>query len=119
MKYDILCSKIIKMDPKIRLASVFDNKSEKIVEVIQKNTAMHVPERITKEMAKQALVRWKSRITMKEWIGPAKFAMAEYAKVKRFTFYLNQSHLLLISTEVDIDNDFLIDNILQYCDIKR
>lgn len=80
---------------------------------------MHVPERITQEMVKQALLRWESRTTMKEWVGEAKFAMAEYGKVKRFTFYLNQSDLLLVSTEIDMSNDILINKVLQYCDIER
>ena len=119
MDYDLLCSKIIKIDPKVRLSSVYNDKSEKIAEGIQGNISMHMPERITQETVKQALLRWKSRITMKEWIGSAKFAMAEYVKVKRFTFYLNQNDLLLISTEIDMNNDVLINKVLQDCDIEK
>ena len=114
MDYNQLCSKIIKIDPKIRLSSVYNHKLEKLAEEIQQNIFMHVPERITQETVKQALLRWESRSTMKEWIGTAKFAMAEYGKVKRFTFYLNHGDLLLISTEIDMNNDVLINKVLQY-----
>jgi len=48
---------------------------------------------------------------MEEWIGKTKYAMAEYGKVKRFTFYLNENELLLVSTEPNVDNEFIIQSI--------
>jgi hypothetical protein len=38
--------------------------------------------------------------------------MAEYEKIKRITFPLEQSHLLLVTTEVDADHDKIIRDIL-------
>ena len=48
---------------------------------------------------------------MEEWIGKAKYAMAEYEKVKRLTFYFNENELLLVSTEPDADHESVIKNI--------
>ena len=59
----------------------------------------------------QNYIRSKSRKTMEEWIGKTKYAMAEYEKVKRFTFYFNEDELLLVSTEPNVDNEFIITGI--------
>jgi len=71
----------------------------------------HIAEKITINSVNQALLRWKSRKTMEEWVGKTKYAMAEYEKVKRFTFYFNENELLLISTEPNVDNEFIIKSI--------
>ena len=68
-------------------------------------------EKVTKNSVNQALLRWKSRKTMEEWIGKAKYAMAEYEKIKRLTFYFNENELLLVSTEPDADHELIIKNI--------
>jgi hypothetical protein len=41
-----------------------------------------------------------------------KYAMAEYEKVKRITFPLENYHLLLMTTEIEADHVKIIDNVL-------
>jgi hypothetical protein len=69
------------------------------------------PESITKLSVEQSFLRWRTRIEMEEWIGMPKYALAEYDKIKRFTFHVDDETLLLVSTELEISNDFLIENI--------
>jgi len=71
----------------------------------------HLPEKVTMNSVNQALLRWKSRKTTEEWIGKAKYAMAEYEKIKRLTFYFNENELLLVSLETDTDHEIIIKNI--------
>jgi len=78
---------------------------------MKKGLDSHLAEKITVNSVNQALLRWKSRKTMEEWVGKTKYAMAEYEKVKRFTFYFNENELLLISTEPNVDNEFIIKSI--------
>ncbi len=108
MDYEKLCSQILKLDPKIRLAAVYNTWAEHIAGGPQKGMEAHLPKKVTQEAVNQAILRWKTRQKMDEWVGKAKYAMAEYEKVKRITFYLNDNDLLLITTEPDADHLFII-----------
>ncbi len=111
MDYEKLCSQIFEIDPKIRFVAVYDFWAERIAGGMREGLDSHLEEKITVNSVNQALLRWKSRKTMEEWIGKTKYAMAEYEKVKRFTFYFNEDELLLISTEPNVDNEFIIKSI--------
>jgi len=111
MDYEKLCSQIFEIDSKIRFASVYDFWAERIAGGMREGLESHLPEKITVNSVNQALLRWKSRKTTEEWIGKTKYAMAEYEKIKRFTFYFNENELLLVSTEPNVDNESIISNI--------
>ena len=111
MDYEKLCSQIFEVDPKIRFAAVYNFWSECLAGGMKKGLDNLLSEKVTKNSINQALLRWKSRKTTEEWIGKAKYAMAEYEKIKRLTFYFNENELLLVSTEPDADHELIIKNI--------
>ncbi len=111
MDYDKLCSQIFEFDPKIRFVAVYDFWAECLAGGMRKDVDNLLPERVTKNLINQALLRWKSRKTTEEWVGKAKYAMAEYEKLKRITFYFNENELLVLSTEADADHELIIKNI--------
>ena len=61
---------------------------------------------------KHILDAWFTRNQFFESIGNGKYAMAEYDRVKRFTFPLNNNHFLYITTEPKIDSSSFINNVL-------
>ena len=62
----------------------------------------------------QALARWALRNALSPKVGKGRYAMAEYEKVKRITIPLDDnSHLLLVTTEVNADHDIIIDKVLK------
>jgi len=111
LDYEKLCSQIFEADPKIRFAAVYDYWAERVAGGMREGLDNQLPENVTTNSINQALLRWKSRKTAEEWIGKAKYAMSEYEKIKRFTFYLNEDELLLVSTETDADTELIIQNI--------
>jgi len=111
MNYEKLCSQIFEIDSKIRYVAVYDFWAERIAGGMRDSLESHLPEKITVNSINQALLRWKSRKTAEEWIGKTKYAMAEYEKIKRFTFYFNENEMLLVSTETNVDNEFIIKSI--------
>ena len=111
MDYEKLCSEIFKIDPEIRYVAVYDFWAECIAGGMRDGLNSLLPEKITINSINQALLRWKSRKTTEEWIGKSKYAMAEYEKIKRFTFYFNENEMLLVSTEPNVDNEFIIKSI--------
>ncbi len=111
MDHEKLCSQIFELDPKIRFAAVYNFWAECIAGGMKKDLDSNLPEKVTQNSINQALLRWKSRKTTEEWIGKAKYAMAEYEKLKRLTFYFNENELLLVSTEPDADHEIIIKKI--------
>jgi hypothetical protein len=67
----------------------------------------------TKRSNLQALARWALRNALSPKVGKGKYAMAEYEKVKRITIPLENSHLLLVTTEVNADHSRIIDQVLK------
>jgi len=111
MDYEKLCAKIFQIDPKIRYAAVYNFWAERMAGGMRDGLKSHLSEKLTINSVNQALLRWKSRKTTEEWIGKTKYAMAEYEKIKRFTFYFNENELLLVSTEPDVNHEFIIRSI--------
>ena len=75
-------------------------------------------ENLLSEHAENELVNiytldWKARKDMSKWLGKTKYTLVEYDKVKRFSFYLGENHLLLVSTESDCDTDVVVDEVIK------
>jgi hypothetical protein len=111
MEYEKLCSDVLDIDKKIRFAAIYNSKIEQIAGGMRRGVENLTPESITKLSVEQSFMRWHTRLEMNEWIGMPKYALAEYDKIKRFTFHINHEKLLLISTELNISNDFLIEKV--------
>lgn len=108
MEYENLCKQIFDIDKKIRFAAVYSEKTGKIAGGMRDGIKTLTPEPVTTLSVEQSFMRWQTRLEMNEWIGMPKYALAEYDKIKRFTFHIDDKKLLLVSTELDISNDFLI-----------
>ena len=112
MDYENLCSKILQISSKIRFVGIFDQWAEKKATTMQPGLKMYIPEHVTLEAVNHAIQIWKIRQKLERWVGTPKYAMAEYDKIKRFTFYLNKNELLLVTTEIDVDDHMVVDNML-------
>ncbi|QLH04422.1 hypothetical protein C5F49_03150 [Nitrosopumilus oxyclinae] len=113
MNYEKLCETIFGLDKQIRFVAVYSKNYEKIAGGMREGTKTLSPESITRLSVEQAFDRWTTRLQMGEYIGAPKYALAEYEKLKRFTFHVGGNALLLISTELGISNDLLIENVLK------
>lgn len=113
MEYEQLCKTIFDIDKQIRFAAVYNSNIEKMAGGTRKGVKTLMPESITKLSVEQSFIRWHTRVMMEDWIGPPKYALAEYEKIKRFTFYLEKDKILLVSTELEADSNLIIDRIRQ------
>jgi hypothetical protein len=113
MDYAKLCQNILNSDPKIRFAGVCDDTGEiKYGGQREGVKNLLMPEE-TKKSNLQALARWGLRNSLASRVGKGRYAMAEYEKIKRITFPLENDHLLLVTTEVDGDHNNIIDKVLK------
>ena len=113
MDYQKFCSQILDLDPKIRFATVFDEWSVKVGGGMREGVESLLSERASKELVNLATLDWKSRKDMFRWLGKTKYTLAEYDVIKRFSFYLGDDYLLLVSAEKDCDTDMIVDNVIK------
>jgi hypothetical protein len=115
MDYGRLCREILSIDPKIRYAGVCDKSGETKYGGQREGVKNLFSSEETKKSNLQALARWALRNTLSPKIGKGRYAMAEYEKVKRITIPLEDNdHLVLITTEVDLNHDKIIDHVMKF-----
>ncbi len=66
-----------------------------------------------KELINLSIIEWEARKDSAKMLGKTKYTLAEYDKIKRFSFYLGNEHLLLLSTEKEADTDTVVDEIIK------
>lgn len=115
MDYGRLCREILSVDPKIRYAGICDATGETKYGGQREGVNNLLSSDETKKANLQALARWALRNTLSPKIGKGRYAMAEYEKVKRITIPLEDNdHLVLITTEVDVNHDRIIDHVMKF-----
>ena len=114
MDYERICKEILDLDPKIRYVGVCDDTGGTKYGGQREGVKNLLSPEETKKSNLQALARWFLRNTLSSKVGKGRYAMAEYEKVKRITIPLkDNSHLLLITTEVNADHDRIINKVLR------
>jgi hypothetical protein len=112
MDFDRLCKDIIGLDPKIRFAGVCDD----VGEIVYGGQREGITDLLSKEESRrsnlQAIARWALRSSLSPKIGRGRYAITEYEKIKRITFPIDESNLLLVTTEVDANHNKIIRDIL-------
>ena len=113
MDYEDFCHEILKIDPGIRFAGMGDANGEIRYGGERPGiTRLFTPEE-TKRSLLQAIDRWNQRNELSDRIGKGKYSMAEYERLKRITVPIDETHLLLVSTEPSTDHVKVIDRILR------
>jgi hypothetical protein len=113
MDHDKLCKDILNLAPDIRFAGICDDTGEIKYGGQREGVTNLLSSDETKRSNLQALARWGLRNSLAPKIGSGRYAMAEYEKIKRITFPLENHHLLLITTEVNADHNKIIGSVLQ------
>ena len=114
MDYGKLCNEILMIDPKIRYAGICNDTGETKYGGQREGVKNLLSPEEIKRSNLQALARWALRNSLSPKVGKGKYAMAEYEKVKRITIPLaDKSHLLLVTTEVNVDHIRIIEQVLK------
>ena len=113
MDFEKLYSDILNLDSSIRYAAIQNNTGVKIAGGFRSNVSPILSDEELQMMHYYASQRWQTRKNIEHKIGPAKYALAEYDKIKRITFPVDEKHLLMITTEIDADHTSIIKKILK------
>ncbi len=101
---------VLKLDQKIRYVAIYDGEYHaKFRDGIQG----YFKEDEIKSSLSEAQNRWAFRKKLSIKIGAPRFAMAQYTKVNRITFPLGNDAVILVTTELGIDIEKLVDRIIE------
>ena len=113
MDFEKLYSDILNLDSTIRYAAIQNNTGVKIAGGFRSEVSPFLSDEELQMMHYYASQRWQTRKNIEHKIGPAKYALAEYDKIKRITFPVDEKHLLMITTEIDADHTVIIKKTLE------
>ena len=101
------------IDTTIRYAAIQNNDGEKICGGFRDNVNPILSEEELRMMHYYASQRWQTRKNIQHKIGNTKYAMAEYDKLKRISFPINEKYLLMLATEINTDHTKVINKVLE------
>jgi len=113
LDYEKFCSQILDTDPKIRFATVYDEWAVHVAGGMREGLENFLSQHAENELVNLSILDWKARKDMSKQLGKTKYTLAEYDKVKRFSFYLGDDYLLLVSAEKDHDTNVVVDEVIQ------
>jgi hypothetical protein len=118
MDYRKICSMILGLEPQIRAVLVYHFNGELLGGGMRDGVESYLPpEEITRSTL-STILRWKTRELLYPFLGNGRYSITEYEKIKRITFPLNESVLLIVATEVEVNHDAIINKILQLIGLK-
>ena len=113
MDYEKFCSQILESESKIRFVTVYDEWATRVGGGMRQGIENLLSERAENELVNLSILDWKARKDISKWLGKTKYTLAEFDKVKRFSFYLGDDFLLLVSAEKDVDTTVLVDQVIK------
>ena len=113
MNYSNLCSIILGLEPQIRGALVYHLSGELLGGGMRDDVVSYLPKEEITRTTINSILRWKSREQLYPFLGKGRYSFTEFEKIKRITFPLTESIFLIVSTEVEVNHDPVIQKILQ------
>lgn len=118
LNYSKLCSIILGIEPQIRAAFVYHFNGQLLGGGMRDGIKSYLPpEEITRSTL-NTILSWKTRELHSPFLGAGKYSLTEYEKIKRITFPLSSSVLLIVGTEIEVDHNAIIKKILQIIETK-
>lgn len=113
MNFAKLYGEVLTIDSNIRYAAIQNSVGEKIHGGFREGINPILNDDELKMMHYYASQRWQTRKNIEHKLGNTKYAMAEYDKLKRISFPIDEKHLLMITTEINSNHTVIIQNILK------
>ena len=107
MEYEKICSEILECDKKIRYVGIYD--FGELYDKMRPGLKSHLTKEETEMALSQAVYRWSTRKKTSDKIGKPIFALAKYEKIYRITIPIGGAGLILISTELNVDVNNVVD----------
>ena len=118
-EFNKLIKSILSIDYGVRYVIIIDSQGQ-VVSGGQREGNQNYLDPLDQQLSiKHALESWRLRIQFADKIGQAKFALAVYEKLRRYTVPIDQNHLLYITTEPDISYHSFMEDVLNLVEIHK
>ena len=118
-EFNKLIKSILSLDSGVRYVIIIDSQGQ-VVSGGQREGNQNYLDPLDQQLSiKHALESWRLRIQFADKIGPAKFALAVYEKLRRYTVPIDQNHLLYITTEPDISYHTFMQDVLNLVETHK
>ena len=119
MDFEKFYNQIMNTDKSIHYAVILSKNGEKVFGGYRKERDPILTEDELKMVHFYAVQRWDTRKNIEHRIGKTKYAMGEYEKMKRMTFPITDSHLLMVHTDIENEHSHIISEILNLIENNR
>ncbi len=114
-----LIKSILNLDPGVRYVIIIDSQGQEVSGGQREGNQNYLDPLDQQLSIKHALESWRLRIQFADKIGQAKFALAVYEKLRRYTVPIDQNHLLYITTEPDISYHTFMQDVLNLVETHK
>ena len=108
--YAKFLDQVLNLDQKIRYVAIYDGK---IHAKFQDGVQGYFKQEEIESSLSEAQKRWDYRKKLSFKIGEPRYAMAGYGKVNRITFPLGDDAVILVTTELDVYVNKLVDEVIE------
>ncbi len=113
MNYKALYEKVMKIDPKIRFATICNMNSKIMYSGHRRGVKNLLTPKQSRESLRQAVRIWKMRNKLAPRIGRGRYVLAEYGRIKRITARAGGRHILYLSTQPSANHAKIINRVLK------
>ena len=110
MEYEKIRDEILECDKDIRYVGIYDYGE--IYDKMKPGLKSHLSREETEMSLSQAVYRWSTRKKTADKIGKPIYALAKYEKIYRVTIPIGGAGLILISIELNVDVNEIVEKIL-------
>ena len=114
MEIQSAAEKLLKLSPSIRVVSICDLKGKLIFSTRSKKVKILVTKNQSLASLKAAAYDWKQRKKLLRTLGPCKYVVAEYGKVKRIVMPAGKTHILYVTTTAAFDHNKVIGKVRSF-----
>ncbi|MEC4848796.1 MAG: hypothetical protein RI100_06375 [Nitrosarchaeum sp.] len=100
--------KILQISPSVRVVSLCDLKGKLVFSARSKKVQILVSKKQSLASLKAAAYDWKQRKKLLKSLGPCKYVVAEYDKVKRLVIPAGKNHIVYVTTTASFDHNKVI-----------
>lgn len=100
--------KILKISPSVRVVSLCDLKGKLVFSARSKKVQILVSKKQSLASLKAAAYDWRQRKKLLKSLGPCKYVVAEYDKVKRIVIPAGRSHIVYVTTTASFDHNKVV-----------
>ncbi len=100
--------KILQISPSVRVVSLCDLKGKLVFSARSKKVQILVSKKQSLASLKAAAYDWKQRKKLLKSLGPCKYVVAEYDKVKRIVIPAGKNHIVYVTTTASFDHNKVI-----------